>query len=293
VEIDNDRRAWLRFGNGDPAYQPPAGTAFYASYRTGSGESGNIGADTLTVLVLDGLTLDGITIDVTNPLPAWGGMEPEPLNQVRLLAPYMFRTERMRAVTADDYAELVMRKFENRLQRAAARLHWTGSFYEACVVIDPQGDSIEEDDPLLDEIRDWLMDYRRIGHDLVVKPARYVPVYLSLHVCVLPGFIKGHVKTALLERFSNRKRINSLGFFHPDALTFGQGVALSQVIAAARGVAGVESVTVERLERFGSPSRGALEGGLLPMDLFEIPRLDNDPSQPENGRLEITLEGGR
>jgi predicted phage baseplate assembly protein len=251
------------------------------------------GADTLTVLVLQDLTLDGISIDVTNPLPAWGGMEPEPLNQVRLLAPYMFRTERMRAITAEDYAELVMRKFKDRLQRAAARLHWTGSFYEAFVVVDPLGDSIDDDDPLLDEIRNWLMDYRRIGHDLVVKPARYVPVHLVLHVCVLPGFIKGHVKSALLERLSNRRSPNSSGFFHPDALTFGQGIALSQVIAAVRGVAGVESVSVERLERYGIPSRDALKGGLLPMDLFEIPRLENDPSQPENGRLEIILDGGR
>jgi hypothetical protein len=116
---------------------------------------------------------------------------------------------------------------------------------------------------------------------------------VALHVCVLPGFLRGHVRTALLERFSNRRSPGATGFFHPDALSFGQGIALSQVVAAARSLAGVESVTVERLERYAVPSRSALEYGLLPMDLFEIPRLDNDPSQPENGRLEILLEGGR
>lgn len=298
VEMDNERRAWLRFGGDGMGQQPPAGMAFYARYRTGSGETGNIGADTLTVLVLDGIALDGAAVEVTNPLPAWGGIEPEPLNQVRLLAPHTFRGERLRAVTAEDYAELVMRKFGGRLQRSAARLQWTGSFYEACVVVDPLGGAaLADDDPLLAEIRGWLMDYRRMGHDLVVKPARYVPVHLALRVCVLPGFLRGHVKTALLERFSNRKLTGGapgeIGFFHPDALTFGQGVALSQVVAAARALPGVESVTVERLERYGSPSRTALEGGLLVMDLFEIARLDNDPNQPENGRFDLTLEGGR
>ncbi len=299
VEIDNDRRAWLRFGDGDLGCQPSAGMGFYAGYRVGSGETGNIGADTLTVLVLKEFPLDDVSIQVTNPLPARGGVEPESLKQVRLLAPHTFRHERMRAVTAEDYAELVMRKFKGRLQRAAARLRWTGSFYEACVVVDPLGsDALAEDDPLLDEIRDWLMDYRRMGHDLVVKPARYVPVYLALHICVLPSYLRGHVKTALLDRFSNRRLSNGhvtgeAGFFHPDALTFGQGIALSQVVAAARSLPGVESVVVERLERYGSPSKSALEGGLLPMDLFEIPRLDNDPNQPENGRFELILEGGR
>ncbi len=298
VEMDNERRAWLRFGDGDLGSQPPAGMGFYARYRVGVGQAGNVGAGSISVLVLDGLQLDGVSIEITNPLPAWGGMEPEPLEQVRLLAPYSFRSERLRAVTADDYAELTMRQFGLRLQRAAARLQWTGSFYEACVVVDPLASQdappLGADSPLLAEIHDYLMDYRRMGHDLVIKPAQYVPVHLSLRVCVLPGYLKGHVKTALLEQFSNRRLPDGeLGFFHPDRLTFGQGVALSQVVAAARGIAGVESVVVERLERYGSPSKAAIQGGLLPMDLFEIPRLDNDPNQPDNGRLELILEGGR
>jgi hypothetical protein len=295
VEMDDGRRAWVRFGDDSAGRQPPAGTGFYARYRTGSGEQGNVGADSLTVLALDGLSLDGVAIEVTNPLPAWGGAEPEPLDQVRLLAPHAFRAERVRAVTADDYAELVMRGFAGKLQRAAARLTWTGSLYEVCVVVDPLGNvALTLDDPFLDEIRERLMDHRRMGHDLVVRPARYVPVRLGLRVCVLPGYLRGHVKTTLLDRFSDRRlRDGSLGFFHPDRQTFGEGVALSKVIAAAASTPGVESVTVTRLERYASPSSEALRTGLLPMDLFEIARLDNDPNQPDNGRFELTLEGGR
>jgi hypothetical protein len=36
-----------------------------------------------------------------------------------------------------------------------------------------------------------------------------------------------------------------LGFFHPDNLTFGEGVYLSKLVAAAQAVPGVEGVTVK------------------------------------------------
>ena len=36
-----------------------------------------------------------------------------------------------------------------------------------------------------------------------------------------------------------------------------------------------------------------LAQGVLKMATWEIPRLDNDPSFPENGKLTITLQGGR
>jgi hypothetical protein len=84
-----------------------------------------------------------------------------------------------------------------------------------------------------------------------------------------------------------------LGFFHPDNLTFGQGVLLSRLVAAAQAVPGVESVRVTRLERLGEGPNGEIETGLLPLGPLEIARLDNDPSMPVNGRLELAMRGGR
>ena len=46
-----------------------------------------------------------------------------------------FARQRERAITADDYAELAQRN--PAVQRAAAELRWTGSWYEARVAVDP------------------------------------------------------------------------------------------------------------------------------------------------------------
>ena len=145
-----------------------------------------------------------------------------------------------------------------KVQRAAAALRWTGSWYEVLVAIDPLG-SEEADDALLDEIAAYLEHYRRIGHDLKVVPAHYVPLDIAMTICVLPHYLRGHVKAALLDVFSSGMRTNGRpGFFYPDNLTFGEGIALSKLVATAQAVTGVQSVTVTRLERFGEGPNGEL-----------------------------------
>ena len=89
----------------------------------------------------------------------------------------------MRAITADDYAEVAQQN--DKLQRAACELRWTGSWYEARVAVDPCN-SEEADTALLAKIEGYLYQYRRMGHDLAVVPARYVPLDIGLEICVLP-----------------------------------------------------------------------------------------------------------
>jgi hypothetical protein len=58
-------------------------------------------------------------------------------------------------------------------------------------------------------------------------------------------------------------------------------------------VEGVDSVVVTRLVRVGSGPAGEIDEGVLPMGPFEIARLDNDRSFPEQGQLLLDLRGGR
>jgi hypothetical protein len=103
--------------------------------------------------------------------------------------------------------------------------------------------------------------------------------------------------------FSNRVLPDGTkGFFHPDNLTFGDALFASRIIGAAQSVPGVQNVVITRLERYevGEPAPGTESRkeevpstGRLAMGAFEIARLDNDPSFPENGRLTLELGGGR
>jgi len=293
VEMDNDGHALLRFGNGELGQLPEAGADFFATYRIGNGLAGNVGAETISHLVLRNTTVSGANLRVRNPLPAHGGTEPESMADVKLFAPFAFRKEIQRAIIAKDYAELTQRDFRRQLQAASATLAWTGSWYEAQVAVDPFGRE-EADAQLLDNINDDLYRYRRIGHDLAVSPAQYVPLDIEMIVCVLPSYLRGHVKAELLKIFSNRALPDGRhGLFHPDSLTFGEGIYLSKLVAAAQAVTGVESVKVAKLQRLYEGDQGELKDGLLRLGPLEIPRLDNDPSFPEHGRLVLDVRGER
>ena len=292
VEIDNDQRAHLRFGDGELGQQPAAGQLFEAVYRVGNGRSGNVGAEAIRHIVLRE-RLSGVELAPRNPLPAQGGRDQEPMEDVKLYAPHAFRRRLERAITPDDYARIVMRDFPGQVQAAAGTLRWNGSWCEVLVAVDPRG-AVEAEPALLHEIAQHLVRYRRTGHDLAVKTAQTVPLDIELEVCVQPGYLRGHVKATLLDLFSNRVLPDGrLGFFHPDNLTFGEGIYLSKLVARAQDVPGVASVVVNKLERLYLVPNGEREQGLLALGPLEIARLDNDPSFPEHGRLAFVMGGGR
>ena len=95
--------------------------------------------------------------------------------------------------------------------------------------------------------------------------------------------------------------LGTRGLFAPDNLTFGEGIYVSKIVAAAQAVPGVQNVVVTRLERYeiGEPSPGESDadevpaGSVLALGPLEIARLDNDPNFPENGRLSLDMRGGR
>jgi hypothetical protein len=187
-----------------------------------------------------------------------------------------------------------------RLQNAKAALRWTGSWYEADVALDPLG-AIAADDELTDEVAAYLEPYRRIGHDLAVQRAHYVPLDVGVAVCVAPAALRGQVEAILLDVLGSRVRANgALGMFHPDNLSFGQGIYASRIVAAVQAVPGVVETDVVRLARYvpGRPApvarkRIAPSTGVLKLGAFEIARLDNDANAPGNGRLTLLMRGGR
>ncbi len=285
VEIDNDGSARLRFGDNVHGRKPSGGARLQPAYRIGVGGRGNIGANALYHVV----TADSRITGTRNPLAAVGGTEPEGTEQVRLYAPHAFRTQE-RAVTEADYAEVSQRHPD--VQKAVATLRWTGSWHTVYVTVDRKGgrpvsEAFEAD------LRQFLEKYRLAGHDLEIDAPRYVPLDFALTVCLKPGYARSAVKQALLERFSNADQPGQgRGFFHPDNLTFGQTIYLSQLVAAAMQLPGVEWVDATRFQRWGQGDHGELADGSIVLGRLEIARLDNDPSQPENGRLELNMEGG-
>ena len=131
------------------------------------------------------------------------------------------------------------------------------------------------------------------GYDLEVDAPIFVPLEIGLHVCVLPGHFRSDVATQVTTVLSDSVLPDGrLGLFHPDNLTFAQPVYLSAVLAAVHSVTGVQSVDATTFQRQRQPQTSGLVNGVLPMDRLEIARLDNDPSFPERGVLDLTFGGG-
>lgn len=290
AEIDNTERAVLRFGDGEMGRAPQSGEHFVASYRVGNGAEGNVGPEAISHIVLKN-AISGITLRPRNPLAATGGVEPETMDRARLFAPYAFRSELQRAITAEDYATIAAR--HPRVQGATAILRWTGAWYEVLVAVDPKAKA-ETDEKLLVEIECMLRPFRRIGHEVRVNKAAYVPLDIEMKVCVKSGYLSAQVKAELIDLFSNRALADGrVGFFHPDNLTFGAGIMLSKLVALAQSVTGVENVVATRFQRFGELTGRELADGILKLSAMEIARLDNDRQSPENGKIKFNMVGGR
>jgi predicted phage baseplate assembly protein len=292
VEIDDEGLANLRFGDGTHGRQPQAGAVFRAAPRAGNGPVGNVGSDSIIWLAFKANPVSGADLQPRNPLPASGGAAPESVAEVKLFAPGAFRATPMRAIVADDYAMFAARAPE--LQGAACAMEWTGSWYEANVVVDPLG-SARLADGVDARITGELERVRRIGHDVAVEAARYVPLLVEVFVCVRPDFVAAHVEAELRDRFaSGARRDGTPGFFHPDRLRLGAPVHASELVAQAQSITGVAHVEVRTLARMENARPGDIPAdGVLAMGAREIAQLANDPDHPDRGRIVFAMGGGR
>jgi hypothetical protein len=286
AEVEASGVASIRFGDDVNGARPSPGTELVAKYRVGNGVRGNVGAESIFHLI----TVVSQVVAVRNPMVARRGVEPETIEHVRQTAPAAFRKQE-RAVTPADYAETAQRHAD--VQRAVATLRWTGSWRTVYLTVDRLGGR-PVDAEFVDEMRDHMERYRMAGHDLEIQGPRYVPLEVTLRVCVLPSYFRSDVKGALLEVFSSvQARDGKRGVFHPDNFTFAQPVYLSKIYAAAHAVPGVSSVRVEKFQRLGIDDPVPLELGILDVGRLEIAQLDNDPNFPERGNLLLIMEGGR
>jgi hypothetical protein len=304
LETDNDGRGLIRFGDGIYGMQPPDGSKIKILYRVGVGRAGNVGAESLVHLI-QGDTTNPIwqniksVSTVRNPIAAWGGVDPEIMDEVKLLAPAAFHAEQIRAVTEEDYARAA--ELMPEVSKAQATFRWTGSWHTVFITIDPAGRT-ELSPDLLEKVRSWVNSRALAGYDLEINPPIYVPLDIEILVCVKQDHFRSDVEEALLTALSNMRLPDGrLCFFHPDNFTFGEPLYLSRLYAAISAVEGVASAEVVRFVRQDEvdpePNRPATRAncnrGFISAGRLEVFRLENDPSFPENGVLHLSMQGGK
>jgi Baseplate J-like protein len=291
-DYNGDAGSTIRFGDDVFGEIPESGATFQVTYRVGGGSAGNVAADTITSLGSGPKNSAASLINkVTNPFAATGGADEETNQQVARLAPQEFRAVEYRAVLPGDY--------ENAAEtlpwvlRAGTVFRWTGSWLTVFTTADPEGTQQIPVDEHVDLIN-LLNRYRLAGYESYVPSPDYVSIDLIVTVCAMPTAFQGDVKAAVVSALSTNKFPNgTTGFFYYDNFTFGTPLELSAVEAAiqsAYGVAGV--VSVQYRQRGVTPTWTCLPDELQ-IGPNQILRMDNDPSQPNNGTLQVIVLGGK
>jgi predicted phage baseplate assembly protein len=270
TRMDEASRTTVHFGDGRTGARLPSGTEnVRATYRKGIGTSGLVRAEQLSLLMTPVLGVRR----VKNPLAAEGGNDPEPRDEARRNAPLTVLTLD-RVVSLRDYEDFA-RAYAG-IAKALAAWVWTGETREVFVTVaGPEGRPVGEG-PL-----ENLVAAMRAAGDrhlpLRVKEYGRVSFGITAKVKVDPDHVPERVKAALEATLRER-----FGF---EARSFGQGVALSEVVAAMQAVPGVVMVDVDELYRIAqggskeppeaflgarAPRPGEENGDVLPAELLTL-----------------------
>lgn len=273
AETDNEGMTTLRFGDDEHGAKPPPGMQLRATYRVGIPDR-NIGANSIRSWVPRPEDVDFIG-GMRNPLPAFGGVQPQSAAEIRRDAPEAFRSFFPCVVEADYVAAL---KTDPRVQASVALARWIGSRRCAFVYVQRVG-AAESDRAFLDSLETVLDERRILGADFILHPPAYVPLQIEMTVSVSPHYSEIAVRRNVIAAVENLYRAGQL--------SFGDQVYLSPLIACAMEIRGVADVRVDAFHRFGKPPLGEREAGVIGIGPTEIARLDNRPERPDRGRLVV------
>jgi len=188
---------WTQYG----AIPPQDADLRMSAYRYGGGRVGNVAAETLTTLRS---AIPGVA-SVTNPRPAFGGVDAEPLESARQRAAMEIRT-RYRAVTAEDF-EFLVSQASSRVGRTiclppptptdAIRVHILSRVAPADRSLTYE--ELMPDEELLSEIGAYLDGRRVIGTTVHLLPVRLRGVSVVVNLQAEPHAVLQRVEHEVLQ----------------------------------------------------------------------------------------------
>jgi predicted phage baseplate assembly protein len=237
---------WTQYG----AVPPKGAVLRFTRYRYGGGRDGNVTAGTLTVLKS---TIPGVDT-VTNPDPAVGGVDAEPLAHARERASMEIRS-RYRAVTAEDF-EFLAGEASPRVARAvcippgdggAVPLHIVPRVYPADRLL--AFDELVPDEALMKEVAEYLDERRLIGTTVQLLPCRFrgLSVVVNLQASPLADTarVEEDVAHALYTYLNPLVGGNAAG--PGGGWPFGRALNQGELYGIVHAIEGVEFVKILRI----------------------------------------------
>ena len=230
---DDQGKTTIVLGDGNTGQRPPTGSEISANYRSGLGAAGNLSAGKISLLVSQPRWVQ----NVTQPVPANGGADPESATDARRNAPNSVRTFG-RIVSLQDFEDFA-RSFAGVSKAKADLLHFGDGNVVHVTIAGEKGASVPTDS---DHYRDLVEAMERVRDPfqrLLVASYEKRFFDVAAKVRVHPDYqgeiVLEAVKESLRETFSFELR------------ELGQGVTLSEVVATMQRVRGVEAIDLDVL----------------------------------------------
>lgn len=274
VEIDENDRATVIFGDGDFGAIAPAGATIRATYRVGGGLKGNVGRGRIETIV-DAPELALVSASVINPSGATGGAEREGIDHAVAHAPEVFRSLK-RSVTGNDYEALALNFPGVGKVRAEA-----GNWNTVNLFIAPQGGGYLSD-VLKANLRAYFEDKRPLSTIIEFNDVDYVPVYVTAEVELEGYYSQAEKSEEILAAAGALIAFNNVDF--------GQPLYLSKFYEAIEAVEGVTFATITEFRRDDQDGLSEAPLGKLEFAGYELPSAP--ASAPYAGGVQLVVTGG-
>jgi Baseplate J-like protein len=258
LQYDEEGRAAVVFGDGEYGRRPPIGRDnVRASYLSGGGAVGNVAAGAIAEAKAKIEKL----ASVTNPLPAVGGADAEPLERARRFGPLAFRSGD-RAVTLGDYVAIALQA--GGVAKVRAR---TTGWNRVDLYVAPEG---EECTAAPDELKRRLVAHfetrRMIGTSVHIQDPVCVPVDVSVELVTEHNY-----PPETTRQRAEQAVADLLAFRNVD---FGRALYVSKIYEAVEAIDGVYAATVTRFRRRDqAPPRTLRRKVLVDAGLAEVSAL--------------------
>lgn len=276
LQIDQDDRATVLFGDGVFGAVPPSGSVVTASYRVGGGADGNVPAGAVTTII-DAPQLALLGATVTNPAPATGGAERETIDHAVSHAPAVFRSLR-RAVTAADYEALAL-SFKGVGKVRATAAGWN----EVTLFVAPSGGG-KVSDVLAAGLKGYLEDKRMLSQLVEVADVDYVPIRVTAEIAVQSFYVTADVVARVQQAAAAL-----LAFENVD---FNQTVYLSKFYEESQNVPGVVFVNITEFRREDRPVPAVDPLGKIALGPNEVPVVPAAPDYAAGLRVVVVNQAG-
>jgi hypothetical protein len=229
AQVDENDVTTVLFGDGRYGQIPPAAVQILASYRTGGGTAGNVGAGQINS-INQSAQLQLLGAKIYNTLPASGGAERESIEQAIKFAPTVFSSMR-RAVTGQDYVARA-KQFPG-ISKARAE---GGNWNSVRLFVAPTGAGDLPNDILKRDLLAYFEDKRMLTTSVQIENPDYVRIVVTAKIGARAVFGNDDVLTDA--------RATVAALFAFESVDFGQVIYLSDLYQALEARPGVDNVFI-------------------------------------------------